>query len=63
MVLREFHNGLRLLLSIDMDEFVAAGGDVVEWPAFRENPHTWFIRAPDSVAEKLWNLMQERTKR
>ena len=66
MTLREFHNGLRLLLNIDKHELVAAG--VIEaddddgWVEFRDDPHIWFICASDVMADKLWALMQTRMK-
>lgn len=72
MQFNEFHNGLRILLNIDMDEFMDAvcpdSNDTDQayerafgyWQNFRENPHQWFIRAPTAQAEKLWTYMQER---
>jgi len=58
MNMREFHNGLRVLLNIDKGEFDAAlhavGSAALlgeqEWPRFRSNPHMWFIRANDTLA-------------
>lgn len=60
MTKHEFHNALRILLNIDMDEFVAAGCDADQWPAFRGNPHMWFIRASDRDAERVWLLIAGR---
>lgn len=64
--LREFHNGLRILLNIDRDELVAAGvirhGDHNAWGEFRRDPFRWFIRANDERADKLWELMKKRMK-
>lgn len=70
--LPRFHNGLRVLLNIDMDEFITAvfgkdygefGDDeTAEWRAFIKNPHRWFIAADDGQAEKLWTYMQTRMK-
>ena len=70
--LRRFHNGLRLLMNIDMAEFIEAvfGKDygefgeheTAEWKAFRANPHRWFIAADDDQATKIWNHMQTRMK-
>lgn len=43
MTLREFHNALRILTSIDFYELVEAGvidaDDTAEWKAFREDPY------------------------
>lgn len=64
MTLQEFHNGLRILTSIDFSELVAAGvienDDEAEWTAFRTNPHRWLIVADDAQASKLWELMVSR---
>lgn len=59
--LRRFRNGLCSLRFIDMPEFVEAGGDAADWPAFRDNPHMGFVRAPDEVAEGLWKIIIEGT--
>lgn len=64
MTLREFHNGLRILESIDRHELVDAGvfedeADE-EWTAFLKSPHRWMIEASDDQTEKLWALMVKR---
>jgi hypothetical protein len=64
MDMRDFHNRLRVLMSIDMDEMVAAGAieadDEAEWAAFRKDPFRWFISADDAAAEKLWAIVERR---
>lgn len=64
MTLRQFHNGLRILLNIDCHELVAAGvirpGDDGAWIKFREDPFRWMIRAPDPAAEALWAIIESR---
>ena len=66
MTIDEFHNGLRILLNIDLHELVDA--DVIEatdcdaWVHFRTDPFRWFITAPDAVADRLWALMKKRMK-
>lgn len=64
MELREFHNGLRILTSIDMHELVAGkvieAGDEAEWAAFRKDPHKWLILADDDEADALWAVMKTR---
>ena len=64
MELREFHNRLRILTSIDMHELIAAGvidaDDEDEWNAFCKAPHKWMIQADDDQAEALWALMKKR---
>lgn len=66
MTLSEFHNGLRILSSIDFSDLVKAGvltddadGDA-EWEDFRSNPWKWMIQADDDQATKLWALMVKR---
>ena len=61
MTFEEFHNGLRILLNIDQDEF-EAGVDDSSWPVFRNDPHRWFIQASDKAAQRLWALMQARMR-
>ena len=69
----DFHNTLRILLSIDMDEFSTALyperdgspppiGDPLwdEWYAFRDDPFRWFIREPDERAQAIWTLIETR---
>lgn len=64
MNLAEFHNGLRILTSIDMSELVAGkvieADDEAEWKAFRDNPWKWMITADDEQAEALWALMVQQ---
>ena len=74
MTFDQFHNGLRVLLNIDGGDFLRAVygpnhsiGDVAEvqnrdWCDFRDNPHEWFIRAPDAKAQAIWKIVAERTK-
>ena len=66
MTLREFHNGLRILLNIDMHELEEAGviakDDMQDWYKFRRDPFRWLITAPDEAAERLWALMEKRTE-
>ena len=54
---RWFHNALRILLNIDGDQFP---GDEADWPAFRDDPHRYFIRATDDVADALYALIEGR---
>lgn len=59
----DFHNRMRVLLNIDMHDFVAAGIEPARWEAFRDDPHRFFIRADDETAEKLWSLVEARATR
>lgn len=67
--LRDFHNRLRILSSIDFHELVQAGvvtddaDGEAEWKAFRGNPWRWFIVCGDDEAEKLWALIEKRAVR
>jgi len=60
MTLDQFHNGLRILRSIDRHELVFAGDDIAAWERFCASPFDWMIRAPDLQAERLWDLMVAR---
>ncbi len=64
---REFHNLLRVMISIDRDELVTFGvmqaNDTDGWRAFSDGPYRWFIKAPDAQADNLWRLLESRTTR
>jgi hypothetical protein len=66
MTLAEFHNGLRILSSIDFHELAAAGAITddahgeVEWEHFRANPWRYFIAAEDDCAAKIWTIVSRR---
>lgn len=55
---RRFHNALRLLMHIDGDEFLAAGGSKAQWNVFKNNPFLFYIRAGDELENKLWALIE-----
>jgi hypothetical protein len=65
--LRRFHNRLRILVNIDMPEFLTvapdAKGDDRIWVSFRQNPWRWFIRASDDQAAALWKIIRARETR
>ena len=56
MTFNEFHNGLRLLRSIDAHEI----GNPSWWGAFREDPYRFFILCNDQQAAAIWNAMVKR---
>lgn len=66
MTMREFHNALRVLLSIDMHELEHAGairhGDRNPWGTFRRDPYRFFVRAADTTVERLWTIIERRMK-
>jgi len=66
MTFGEFHNGLRIMLAIDMHELEAAGiirqGDRGAWAEFHRDPFRWFIRADDVSAGKLWAIIERRNR-
>jgi len=64
MTLRRFHNALRILIGIDLDELRTAGVVIADdqWISFRDDPYRWFIRASDSDAEKVWKIIEARQK-
>lgn len=65
MTLREFHNGLRIMASIDRDELEQAIGyrgalANQEWLRFRTNPWREFIRMSDADAKAVWSIIKRR---
>lgn len=64
MSMDEFHNGLRILLSLDFSELVKAGvfhrGQTDKWEQFQRDPFRFFIRADEETTDILWSLIQAR---
>lgn len=64
MRMADFHNMLRILVSLDLHDLVAGGvigrDDLNAWNSFRTDPFRWFIRADDETARKLWTLIERR---
>ena len=58
----EFHNGLRILISISEGEFLAAGIDASEWPGFDFRPMNWAIRTSDANYDLLWGIIEARQR-
>ncbi len=59
----QFHNILRIMRGIDRHELVDAGVDMTdpkEWPRFMNDPYTWFIKASDADADKVWAIIERR---
>lgn len=52
----EFHNGLRLLRSIDASEL----GNPEWWIKFRDDPYGFFVRCADEDADTIWAAMVKR---
>lgn len=67
MTQREFHNGLRILLSIDRDQLAAVGvigmNELNAWSEFRRDPFRWFINCDDERAAKIWALIEARQRK
>lgn len=65
-----FHNALRILRSIDRDEFVGVFSRegfledsqeaASDWTQFRNDPYAWFIRADRHKAEAIWRHLIEK---
>jgi hypothetical protein len=57
---RDFRNGLRILTSIDTDEFAAVSvpDNCADWQAFSRDPVQWLVRGGDERAERLWRLIE-----
>ncbi len=62
MTFEEFHHRLRILLRIEPEEARQAGAfddqDAGAARRFEANPFTFFIRAGDASARRLWALIQ-----
>lgn len=70
----DFHNALRILMSIDGAEFIKAvygdaahpGDDSLEWDdwqTFRHDPYLWLIKAPTGPALEVYRLVEQRQAR
>jgi hypothetical protein len=57
MTLEQFHNGIRLLYSIDAHEL----GNPSWWEKFRDDPPQFFIRCDDERAAHIFAVMKKRT--
>jgi len=64
MTYEEFHNALRILRNIDMDELEMGGvlrkGNYDGFIEFRMDPYKWFIQAPDISSRKVFKIIQKR---
>jgi hypothetical protein len=56
MTFREFHNGLRILRSIDSHELF----DPPWYPEFNKDPYRFLITCADETAERIWTVMLKR---
>lgn len=58
----DFHNLTRLMWNVDFDEFSAAipRNATAKWAKFSENPHLFFVRADDTTAFALWEVISRR---
>jgi hypothetical protein len=70
--LADFHNRLRILRSIDADEFVAAAREVEDgaslrlpgaFQRFAAQPFDFFLRSDDQSVDALWRLIERRSER
>ncbi len=64
-----FHNGLRILHSIDADEFRAVAADCDEGASMRHpraladflaDPVRWFLKSDDISAAAIWSIIDRR---
>jgi hypothetical protein len=65
--LREFHNRLRVMMSIDRHELIEAGIEIMRddsvWWTFQVNPYRWLVACDDVNAERVWSIIERRTTR
>ena len=63
MSLQEFLNLLKKLNYLDRDKLENAGvlprGDHNAWGTFKRNPYRFLIQAPDEIAQKIWEMIDE----
>lgn len=63
----QFHNALRILLSIDLNELEEVGLSLETnpdlWRSFIKDPFLWFIKANQTDAQKVWQLVEKRQRR
>lgn len=69
MTFAQFHNALRILHSVDMPDFEAAGlscdpdasiNIAGAWSRFQKSPLWFVIRADDQSAHALWQIIISR---
>lgn len=58
--LARFLNALRILRSIDREEFVHGGVRGSEWASFTYSPTIWLMNASDEDAARVWALVEAR---
>lgn len=56
MTFGDFHNGIRLLFSIDSHEI----GEPLWWEDFKFDPVGFFIRADNATVRIIWEAMAKR---
>ena len=54
---RRFHNGVRILRSLDQQEVDSLA---VDWPRFRDAPFLYFIAANDEAKAVIWRALERR---
>jgi hypothetical protein len=69
----KFVNRLRILMCIDIDEFVTAMyprdvGKIStiafrDWASFRDEPHRWVMKADDSRLKAIFEIIERREAR
>lgn len=69
--LQDFANRLRILNSIDLDELQRVGlmfnarpdnPAWNDWRRFRGDPFRWLVNCDQDQAEKLWSIVEARSK-
>ena len=71
MTQAEFHDALRILMSISLQEMQDVGlfnGSQVfpmglSWSVFDHNPSQAFLSMPPDMAEKVWSIVERRMRR
>ena len=56
----EFRNIYCILHSLDAYELTDLDQDEFDWPKFRDNPHDYFLKCPDGLADGIWKAVEKR---
>ena len=59
----QFHNAMRVLLNIEVEQLRSIGMSTDQIQAFFANPLVFFIKAGDEICDALWAIVEERINR
>lgn len=59
----QFHNAMRILLNVEVDELREIGLSTDRVQQFFANPLVFFIRCDDQTCDALWEIVERRIRR